>query len=457
MQFSKKSLIIILAFLVICSVVLGAFMYFSSRENIAIPENPEEGNLPIGGEVERQFGTPVEDPGELDGGSYTVGPNGEVLKKYAWSYNERKYAVAQELYSSIYNTYSEKPEQYVYFSEIPAESEDEYYGIFLAKEQVGSSAIDELSGKIVSIGRELGLTDDQIVDFIMAFVQEIPYDDQKSINIANKKGNEKIRYPYETLFDNRGVSFDKSLLAASLIKSFGYGTSVIVYDNGNHMAVGVQCTAKYSTFKSGYCYFETTNYMKIGEIPDLNGYGGKAIVNMDGEKINSRLTLGWGDVFQKSTGKEYDIQGALAAAASAGSIGKKEPVLSAQEKAIQAKMISKKTEVDKLKKKYLSKSDDIYCVPDALDRGDLSGDPAELIALMQQTNVDGDGVVTLDDGPIVEWLQANMPAPNNEDVQNYIDEINGCMGDHQDINDAMLKYYEAEREYSDLVDQFYAL
>ncbi|HBR72083.1 MAG TPA: hypothetical protein DEA27_04780, partial [Candidatus Moranbacteria bacterium] len=53
---------------------------------------------------------------------------GIVQKKYQWDYNGKSYFVSQTLYDSVYNFYKSQPKTYTYFSELPANWEEEYYG-----------------------------------------------------------------------------------------------------------------------------------------------------------------------------------------------------------------------------------------------------------------------------------------------------------------------------------------
>jgi hypothetical protein len=66
------------------------------------------------------------------------------------------------------------------------------------------------------------------------------------------------RYPYEVLYEQKGICGEKSELLALLIKELGYETVIFYYSNENHEAVGVKCPDKYSHKGTGYCFIETT-------------------------------------------------------------------------------------------------------------------------------------------------------------------------------------------------------
>lgn len=233
-------------------------------------------------------------------------------KKYQWNYAGKKYSVSQDLYESVYNFYKSQPKTYTYFSELPANWEDEYYGMFIVQNEKDLS-ISNLADAIKKIGEKNKLNEDQIAELVLAFVQSIPYDDQKAENILSKNNNETMSYPYELLYENKGVCSDKSFLATVLLRSLGYGTTLFVYENENHMAIGIQCPKEYSTYGSGYCYAETTSVgNKIGIVPQLKTGIGKAVgeeqlayFDESQDSSDGKTTLTEVKIFQETVGKEY--------------------------------------------------------------------------------------------------------------------------------------------------------
>jgi len=200
-----------------------------------------------------------------------------VSRTYQWQYQNKMYVVSHTLYSSVYEFYKSQPKTYTYFNELPKNWEEEYYGMFIAENPSDRSIVDLLE-QIIIQGKKNGLSDDQLAELIVAFVQSIPYDDQKAANILARVGNETMDYPYEVLFENSGVCSDKSFLATVLLRKLGYGTALFVFENENHMAVGVRCPKEYSNYDSGYCFVETTSIgNKIGIIPELKSNVGSAV------------------------------------------------------------------------------------------------------------------------------------------------------------------------------------
>ncbi len=98
-------------------------------------------------------------------------------------------------------------------------------------------------------------------------VQNIPYDYQ-ALYSAYLVG----RYPYEVLYDNKGVCGEKSQLLAFLLKELGYGVVIFEYPSENHMAVGIICGK--GNYNTNYCFIEATEPTQVGFIPQ--GYVGGA-------------------------------------------------------------------------------------------------------------------------------------------------------------------------------------
>lgn len=237
---------------------------------------------------------------------------GARLVVYQWEYQGRSYEISQTLYTSIYQFYKSQPKAYSYFDQLPENWEEEYYGMFVTENEKDNSIMEVLD-LIIEQGRKNKLSDDEMVELVVAFVQSIPYDEKKAANISARTGNETMDYPYEVLFENSGVCSDKSFLAMMLIRKLDYGAAIFVFENENHMAIGIQCPREYSNYSSGYCFVETTGEgNKIGIIPELKADVGKAVGTeqldyfQENDSQNSdNLSLTDVKIFQKTQGKQY--------------------------------------------------------------------------------------------------------------------------------------------------------
>ncbi len=87
----------------------------------------------------------------------------------------------------------------------------------------------------------------------ISLVQHIPYD-----YTALKLSNFTERYPYQVIYDNKGVCEGKSELLAYLLKKLGFGVALFNFKEENHMAVGIKCAPEYAYRDTGYCFVEST-------------------------------------------------------------------------------------------------------------------------------------------------------------------------------------------------------
>jgi len=99
-----------------------------------------------------------------------------------------------------------------------------------------------------------------------SLVQKISYDYDKYNNGGESNGRgHGVRYPYEVLYDSKGICGEKSFLISFLLKELGFGTAAIyLNENGiNHQVAGVKCPAQYDFKDSGYCFIEATSRRMI--------------------------------------------------------------------------------------------------------------------------------------------------------------------------------------------------
>ena len=200
-------------------------------------------------------------------------PKGGKVASFSWKYKGRSYLLDENLYESYYQFYKTLPVSAPANDASQVKWYTTYNEMFIAG-AAGDDTVQTLAEKIRARGEEHKLNENQMVEFVAAFVQTIPYDqgklERRESGLAG--ATEKITYPYEVLYDNTGVCQDKSYLAYSLLKELGYGVAIFLFPDpeDNHMAVGVQCPLQYSNYDSGYCFIETTSLgNKIGMIPDL--------------------------------------------------------------------------------------------------------------------------------------------------------------------------------------------
>lgn len=92
----------------------------------------------------------------------------------------------------------------------------------------------------------------------VSIVQEIDFGFSNKTDILFGREISHQRYPYEVLYDLKGICGEKSELLALLLKELGYETALFYYQDENHESVGVGCPEEYAHKDTGYCFIETT-------------------------------------------------------------------------------------------------------------------------------------------------------------------------------------------------------
>jgi hypothetical protein len=125
-----------------------------------------------------------------------------------------------------------------------------------------------------------------------SLVQKIPYDYDKYNNGGESSGRgHGVRYPYEVLYDNKGICGEKSFLIAFLLKELGFGTATIyLNENGvNHQVAGVKCPAQYDFKDSGYCFIESVSRKMITYTGSYEDQDNPTVVPLaDGRTFNPK-------------------------------------------------------------------------------------------------------------------------------------------------------------------------
>jgi len=108
-------------------------------------------------------------------------------------------------------------------------------------------------------------------------VQGIPYDWD-----AFETNSVSGRYPYEVLYDMKGVCMEKSDLLAFILRELGFGVIIFEFKKESHRAVGIKCNN--GNYDTDHCFIESTDYYPVGKIP-TNYVGGVDIRNAIPEVI----------------------------------------------------------------------------------------------------------------------------------------------------------------------------
>ena len=117
---------------------------------------------------------------------------------------------------------------------------------------------DVLNTIIDAISESEGRKDYDLAQLLVAFVQSIPYDHSAK----------EAKFTMETLYNKTGDCDDKSILLAKLLSHAGYQTCLFIYEEGQHMAVGLKVDVNTDAYKDGYIFIEATGNNPIGNIPE---------------------------------------------------------------------------------------------------------------------------------------------------------------------------------------------
>lgn len=102
------------------------------------------------------------------------------------------------------------------------------------------------------------ITDDKTdrLRIAVSIVQKIPFGGSE--RIVQTEGGMVVypRYPYEVLYDGKGVCSEKADLLVFLLRELGYKVGYFYYDEENHESVAVRCPFWNSLSWSGYCFVE---------------------------------------------------------------------------------------------------------------------------------------------------------------------------------------------------------
>lgn len=106
---------------------------------------------------------------------------------------------------------------------------------------------------LVDIIKSKTSSSDEQARIAISLVQKIPYDWNgfKTKNLTN-------RYPYEVLYDKKGVCAEKARLLAFILRELGFSVVLFNYEAESHMAVGIKCPSQYSYKNSGFCFIEAS-------------------------------------------------------------------------------------------------------------------------------------------------------------------------------------------------------
>ena len=178
-------------------------------------------------------------------------------REFAWNYGGEHWTWNLSIPTALYEAYIAVPDSVR--TQIPLSG----FGYFTTTED---SYLQSLVTKINATATQQGYTSCQEVNFVLAFVQSIPY----ATDLNSTGYQDYPRFPVETLIDNVGDCKSHSILFATLSLMLGYGAVFI--NPPDHLAVGIlgnNLQGTYWTYNNQtYYYCETTGEgFTIGQLP----------------------------------------------------------------------------------------------------------------------------------------------------------------------------------------------
>ena len=123
----------------------------------------------------------------------------------------------------------------------------------------------------------------------------------------------------KSLYANKGVCEEKSLLLAYLLRGLGYGVVLFEYPSESHMAVGIKSPAAYAYDNTGYAFVESTsptiitddqeNYVNVGkltETPNVYTISDGISFNSISEEYNDAKTFNQLELISQGSGGILD-------------------------------------------------------------------------------------------------------------------------------------------------------
>lgn len=133
----------------------------------------------------------------------------------------------------------------------------------------GDPYITALANEFERIGEKNGLSDPEIVNLAVGFVQNMNY----TPDDVSAPFDQHTYYPVETLVERGGDCEDSTILLGAILRELGYGCVLLGLFDAGHMALGVKGDSSipgtyYEYSGNQYYYVETTgDGWEIGEMP----------------------------------------------------------------------------------------------------------------------------------------------------------------------------------------------
>jgi len=208
-------------------------------------------------------------------------PTDQIKMYYSYYSGGRKYSIDVYLQKSLYLYFQRSEHDYTYFGDLPSDWESQYYQMFF-KNNLDEDALDAIIDGVNEITEN---DEKKTVLNLIKLVQGIEYDHTREDSTTDIGAY----YPYETIYLNKAVCIDKSILLIKLLDRLGYESVLLIFDKENHAAVGVVCPSKYANYMDKYCYVESTLNSDIDSTPFVDSY--PVIVGVSNSKASKQIDV----------------------------------------------------------------------------------------------------------------------------------------------------------------------
>lgn len=181
---------------------------------------------------------------------------------FSFEHQGKTHNISLNLDATVKNNYALASHHYHHTGRLPRDWRTDYFAMYTDR-QDDVAVVRELLDQLRNLAP--GASRDELADLVTAFVQDgIAYDQQKAHIIDQSS----IRYPYETLWDAKGVCADKSILLAKILRELEYDLVFFTFERANHMAIGLRTPAGFGHYRSDFTFVESTAPNPIGRIPE---------------------------------------------------------------------------------------------------------------------------------------------------------------------------------------------
>ncbi len=184
--------------------------------------------------------------------------SGYYNRSFSWDYDGKHWDWNLSIPQNLYEAYKAVPDSTRIRDGPPG------YDLMVTTQD---AYVQNLAERLNATTTQLGYDSYDQANFVLAFVQSIPYSSD-----FNTTGHEEYpRFPIETLVDQTGDCDCKAILYATLILTLGDGAVFI--NPTDHLAVGILGNNLHGTYwthnNQTYYYAETTGIgFTIGQLPD---------------------------------------------------------------------------------------------------------------------------------------------------------------------------------------------